>query len=178
MSHLLRRRWPIPLFIIWSGFIWVTRILNAWAPTSEESTTAKLVSTVTAGALLIGAVAAAAILVRARARDFAPTETLVLRVVAGATVAVWAVRIPLIVADPGHVVGFKVVHVALGVLSVVLAVLTWRRAGPAPIGSSRSGLSGSSGSVGSAGSAGSSGSAGSIDGAAARAVSPAANVGR
>lgn len=175
MSHLLRRRWPIPVFIVWSAFIWVTRILNAWAPTSEESTTAKLVSTVTAGALLVGVVAAAAILVRARSRDLEPVETLVLRIVAGATVAVWAVRIPLIVADPGHVVGFKVVHVALGVLSVVLAVLTWRRAGPAPIGSSRSGPSRS---VGSAGSAGSSGSAGSIDGAAVRAVSPAANVGR
>ena len=126
---MLRRRWPIAVFAAWSGYVWTTRILNAWAATSEETATAKAISTVTAVVLLAGAVAAVAILVRARSRAFAAAESFVLRAFAAATVAVWAVRIPLIVLDAEHNVAFKVVHTTLALISIVLAALTWRRAG-------------------------------------------------
>ena len=126
---MLRRRWPIAVFAAWSGYVWVTRIANAWSATSDETATAKAISTVTAVALLVGAVAAVAILARARSRAFVAAETLVLRTFAALTVAVWAVRVPLIVLDADHNVAFKVVHTALALLSVGLAALTWWRAG-------------------------------------------------
>jgi hypothetical protein len=122
---MLRRRWPVAVFVAWSGFVWVNRITNAWAPDSDESTVAKVISTVTAVALLVGAGAAVAILVRARARSLEAVEGLLLRLFAGATIAVWTVRIPLILVAE-HGVGFKVVHTLLALLSVVLAVATWR----------------------------------------------------
>lgn len=122
---MLRRRWPVAVFAAWSAFVWVNRITNAWAPDSDESTVAKIISTVTAVALLVGACAAVAILVRARSRAFGVAEAWALRLFAGATVAVWAVRVPLILVAE-HDVDFKVVHAALALLSVVLAVVTWR----------------------------------------------------
>jgi hypothetical protein len=60
-------------------------------------------------------------------------EVLVLRVFVGLTVAVWAVRVPQILLDGEHNVGFKVVHTALAVISVGLGVLTWRRATTEPL---------------------------------------------
>lgn len=153
---MLRRRWPVAVFAAWSGYVWSTRIANAWSATSDETTTAKVVSTVTAVVLLAGALAAVVILVRARARAFEAAESLVLRLAAGATVAVWAVRVPLIVADGGHDVPFKVVHGILGLLSVVLALATWRVAGREQDGGAEGGATGSG----------------------AAAVSPAANAGR
>jgi hypothetical protein len=130
---MLRRRWPIIAFAAWSAYVWVTRIANAWTPGSEETTAAKVVSTVSAGVLLVGVLATAVILVRARARALAAAEVLALRVFVGLTVAVWAVRVPQILLDGEHNVGFKVVHTALAVLSVVLGALTWRRATTDPI---------------------------------------------
>jgi hypothetical protein len=130
---MFRRRWPILAFAAWSGYVWVTRISNAWGPSSTESTSAKVVSTVSAGLLLVGVVAALAILVRARTRAFAATEVLVLRVFVGLTIAVWAVRVPQILLDGEHNAAFKVVHTALAVISVGLGVLTWRRATTEPL---------------------------------------------
>ena len=130
---MLRRRWPILAFAAWSAYVWITRISNAWGPASEETTSAKVISTVSAGVLLVGVLATVAILVRARARGFVAAEVLVLRVFVGLTVAVWAVRVPQILLDGEHNVGFKVVHTALAVLSVGLGVLTWRRATTEPL---------------------------------------------
>jgi len=130
---MLRRRWPILAFAAWSAYVWITRISNAWGPASEETTSAKVISTVSAGVLLVAVLATVAILVRARTRGFVAAEVLVLRVFVGLTVAVWAVRVPQILLDGEHNVGFKVVHTALAVISVGLGVLTWRRATTEPL---------------------------------------------
>lgn len=53
-----------------------------------------------------------------------------LAVLAGATVAVWAVRVPLVLVRD-HAVGFKVVHVVLAAGSVLLAVKAWQARRPA-----------------------------------------------
>ena len=45
------------------------------------------------------------------------------------TVVVWVERVGQILLSD-HEVGFKVVHSALGVISVVLAVAVWRTAAP------------------------------------------------
>ena len=47
------------------------------------------------------------------------------RFLAGVTVAVWAVRVPLVLVRD-HEAGFKVVHVVLAVVSVTLALLAAR----------------------------------------------------
>ena len=130
---MLRRRWPILAFALWSAYVWVTRIRNAWAPDSDETSSAKVISTVSAGLLLVGVVAALAILVRARTRAFAAAEVLALRVFVGLTIAVWAFRVPQILLDAEHNVPFKVVHTALAVISVGLGVLTWRCATTDPL---------------------------------------------
>lgn len=121
----MRRRWPVVAFILWTGYVWTTRILNAWT-SSEETVTAKVISTVVATALLLGTVALAGILVRARHRALLGSEVRVARGMAVATVVVWAVRVPQILLDGDHGVPFKVVHVLLAGLSLVLAALTWR----------------------------------------------------
>jgi hypothetical protein len=65
------------------------------------------------------------VLVRSWSRPRTHAENLLLRVFAGWTVVVWVVRVPMIlVAD--HVVGFKIVHATLGLISVGLAALVWR----------------------------------------------------
>jgi hypothetical protein len=49
----------------------------------------------------------------------------VLMVAAAATVVVWLIRVPqILTAD--HGAPFKIVHLALGVVSVVLAALVWQ----------------------------------------------------
>lgn len=130
---MFRRRWPIFAFAAWSAYVWVTRISNAWGPGSDETTAAKVISTISAGVLLVGVAATVAILVRARARGFVAAEVLVLRVFVGLTVAVWAVRVPQILLDGEHNVPFKVVHTGLAVISVGLGALTWRRATTEPL---------------------------------------------
>lgn len=48
-----------------------------------------------------------------------------LPLLAAVTVAVWAVRLPLVLVHD-HPAGFKVVHSVLAVASIGLAVLSWR----------------------------------------------------
>jgi hypothetical protein len=55
---------------------------------------------------------------------------------------VWLVRVPqILIAD--HTVAFKVVHVALGVVSVVLAALVWQIGAVARPGGDRRTMEGS-----------------------------------
>ncbi len=58
------------------------------------------------------------------------------RVLAAATVAVWAVRLPLVLAHD-HAGAFKAVHAALAVVSVALAFLSLRAVAKPPAFSSR-----------------------------------------
>ena len=103
---MLRRRWPVALFAVWSAYVWVTRIANAWAASSTETATAKSISTVTAVGLLALALGTAVVLVQARRRVFRDWEITLLRTFAGLTVVVWALRVPIIVADSGQGVPF------------------------------------------------------------------------
>ena len=123
---MLRRRWPIFAFVGWTAYVWTTRIVNAWT-VSDEATGAKVVSTVIAAGLLVAAVVGAAILVTARRRRFSSGETSFFVWFARATFVIWALRIVQILADGSRDVPFKVVHVVLGVISVVLAYATLGR---------------------------------------------------
>ncbi len=122
---MLRRRWPVIAFLAWTAYVWVTRIVNAWTA-SDESTTAKTISTVIAAALVAGAVWGAVIVVRSRARRLDAGEVTFFTWFVGATLAVWAFRVPQILLDSARDVPFKTVHVVLGIISVTLAGLTYR----------------------------------------------------
>ena len=93
---------------IWTLLLWATRIRNivgedGWSP---AELLVPLGLTVLAVAALV------------RRERFLPW-------LAGATVAVWAVRVPLVLVRD-HGAAFKVVHVVLAAVSLLLAWLTWQ----------------------------------------------------
>lgn len=124
VAGVLKRRWPLILLVGWTAFIWLTRIKNAWSA-SDETTGAKVVSTVTAVLLLVAAVAVARVLVVARRRALTAVEGRLVMILGAGTIVVWAVRIPqILLGDEG--VPFKVVHAVLGGISIALALLSMR----------------------------------------------------
>lgn len=120
----LRSRFVLLAFVLWTAFVWGNRISNTLR-SETESTGAKTFSTVLSVVLLAFAVAVVVVLVKAWKSPLAAGGAKVLMVAAALTAAVWLVRVPqILIAD--HTVAFKIVHVALGVVSVVLAALVWQ----------------------------------------------------
>lgn len=131
-------RWWAVAAVVWTSYVWTTRIVNAW--TDDESTSRAVGATVLSASFLLLAAATAAVLVRARRRRFAGAERRVLGVLAAWTTAVWLVRgVAIALAD--HDLGFIVVHEVLAVVSIGLAVQTWRvaRTGGEPAAGERTG---------------------------------------
>ena len=96
-------------FVVWTVFVWGVRIKNADG---------------SVGAVLLAAtfvIPAVGVLVTRGDR-----RRTLLRCLAAWTVLVWSVRVVDIVVLSDHTVGFKVVHVALGAISVALAVAALR----------------------------------------------------
>jgi hypothetical protein len=124
-----RRAWfALAALVAWTVFLWLNRLVNAWG-SATETTADKVVSTVLAGVLLGFALAGVVVLVRTWSAPLTAGWARVLRVFAGLTVVVWAVRVPQIfLAD--HELGFKVVHAALGVVAIALALAVWRTSRP------------------------------------------------
>ena len=123
---VLKRRWPIIVFVVWTVYVWTTRIVNAWSA-SDESTTAKVISTASAVVLLGLGIAVARVLVVARARAMTAGESRLVMILAAGTIVVWVVRVPQLLLDDRGA-AFKVVHLVLGAISVGLAALSIRRA--------------------------------------------------
>ena len=119
----IRSRVVLSVFVLWTAFVWGNRISNTLR--SEESTAAKTFSTVLSLVLLAFAVGVVVVLVKGWNAGVGAGGAKTLMAAAAFTAVVWLVRVPqILVAD--HTVGFKVVHVALGVISVVLAALVWQ----------------------------------------------------
>lgn len=97
-----RLRLPSVQLCLWTFFVWGVRIKNA-----DGSVGAIALSLV-----LIGL---AAIVLASRSNGFAVVT------LAGLTVLVWFVRVLDIAFFSDHPIGFKVVHVALGLVSILLA---------------------------------------------------------
>lgn len=120
---VLRTRVVLSVFVLWTVFVWGNRISNTLR--SEESVATKTFSTVLSVVLLAFAAVIVLVLVRSWTSGVGAGGAKVLMVAAALTVAVWLVRVPqILLAD--HAAAFKVVHVALGVISVVLAALVWQ----------------------------------------------------
>ena len=92
---------------IWTLFIWATRIRIIL---SQDGSRSALIVPVVLTVLAVGA------LIERRRW---------LALLAAATTAVWLVRLPFVLLH-SHSVAFKVVHAALAVVSIGLAVGTWR----------------------------------------------------
>ncbi len=118
--------WPIIALVVWSLYVWGTRISNALGDTAL-SAGGKAFSVGLALTFVAFAAAGSVIVIRSWSRGRTPVEVGILRAFAGWTVVVWVVRVPMIALD-NHVVGFKVVHAMLGVISIALAVWVWRTA--------------------------------------------------
>ena len=115
----VRHRVVLLVFVAWTVFVWGNRISNTLR--SDESTASKTFSTVLSIVLVLLALAVLVVTVRAWRSSIGDGGGRVLIVAAVVTILVWLVRVPqILLAD--HAAGFKVVHVALGVVSVVLAV--------------------------------------------------------
>ena len=118
-----RSRIVLLAFVAWTAFVWGNRISNTLR--SEESAGAKTFSTVLSLVLLGFAVAVVVVMAKAWKLNLGAAGAKVLMAAAAFTVVVWLVRVPMIlVAD--HGAPFKIVHVGLGVVSVVLAALVWQ----------------------------------------------------
>ncbi len=107
--------WAVFAFAAWTTFVWATRVRNI---TEDDGSTLDLVLAVGLAGL---GVAVAVVAWRSRQR-LAP----VLAVAVAATLVTWAVRAPTILLNAEHAAGFKVVHTALAVVSVALALAAWR----------------------------------------------------
>ena len=131
-----RSRIVLLAFVAWTAFVWGNRISNTLR--SEESAGAKTFSTVLSLVLLGFAVAVVVVVAKAWKSNLGTGGAKVLMAAAVLTVVVWLVRVPMIlVAD--HGAPFKIVHVGLGVVSVVLAALVWQ-IGAVALRSGRDGL--------------------------------------
>ena len=116
--------WLLVGFVAWTAYVWSTRIVNALGD-SAATAGSKAFSVGLSCTFLAFAVAGVVVAVRGWSRPLRSIEVLVLRLFAGWTVLVWVVRVPMIALDDRSV-GFKAVHAALGLISVVLAALVWR----------------------------------------------------
>ena len=119
----VRQRVLVLAFVLWTAFVWANRISNTLR--SDESTGAKTFSTVLSIVLLLFGLAVLIVTVRAWRRGLRDTGAGVLVAAGAVTVVVWVVRVPqILLAD--HTVGFKAVHVVLGLVSIALAVAVVR----------------------------------------------------
>jgi hypothetical protein len=121
------RRRPFALALVgWTFFVWTSRIANIWRDEALD-TGEKLGRTGLAVSFTLLALAVVVALWRR-----APSAALLaVGALAAWTVVVWVVRgVSILLAD--HDGAFKLVHVVLGVVSIVLAALAWREARRVP----------------------------------------------
>ena len=110
--------------VLWTLFVWGTRVRNLTGD-DEISGGERAFGYLVSALFLAAALAIVALLVGRRFERL----RMLLPVFAIATVGWWTVRSVMILVNE-HSWGFRIVHVVLGVISAVLAVVAWRAAGP------------------------------------------------
>jgi peptidoglycan/LPS O-acetylase OafA/YrhL len=114
-----RRRATVAL-VAWTFLVWTTRIANIWRD-ADLDTGERWGRTLLALSFTVLAVAVVVVV----GRRLGQATVVAVGALAAWSIAVWVVRgIGILATD--HDIGFKVVHTALAVVSIVLAVLAWR----------------------------------------------------
>jgi hypothetical protein len=123
---------PFALLVGWTLFVWATRVRNVLG--DDDLTTGERLAGLALAASFLGLAALVLVGLFARPAWLGPA----VRTLAAWTVAVWLVR-GVGIALGGHSAGFVVVHLALGVVSIGLAVAAVRAvvAGSSPVGAGR-----------------------------------------
>jgi hypothetical protein len=117
----MRRHRAAAALVGWTFLVWTTRIANIWSD-ADLDTGERWGRTLLAVSFTVLAIAAAVALWR----RLGQATVVAVGALAAWTIAVWVVRgIGILAAD--HDLGFKVVHTVLAVVSIVLAVLAWRK---------------------------------------------------
>ena len=116
----MRRRPFVLALVAWTFFVWTTRIGNIWRD-ADLDTGEKVGRTGLALSFTLLALAVVGALWRGSAR----ARLVTVGALAGWSTAVWVVRDARILAAD-HEIGFKVVHMVLALVSIVLSVLAWR----------------------------------------------------
>jgi hypothetical protein len=117
------RRRPFALALVgWTLLVWATRIANIWRDPALDGGE-RLGRTGLALSFTLLALAVAVTVWRGAPR----ASRVAVGGLAGWSVLVWVVRDARILAAD-HDLAFDVVHIALGVVSIVLAALAWREA--------------------------------------------------
>jgi hypothetical protein len=122
----MRRNLPVLALVVWTFFVWTTRIGNIWGD-DDLDTAGKVGRT----ALALSFTVLAAVVLLALWRGTGAQSRMAVLALAGWTAAVWAVRdTSILIGD--HDTAFKVVHTVLAVVSIGLAAwaLTSPRFGP------------------------------------------------
>ena len=123
----LRRNLPALALVVWTFFVWTTRIGNIWGD-DDLDTAGKVGRT----ALALSFTVLAAVVLAALWRGTSPQLRIAVLALAGWTTAVWVVRDASILFGD-HDTAFKVVHTVLAVVSTALALLAVREEARAPL---------------------------------------------
>jgi hypothetical protein len=122
------RPYPVTAFCLVTLLTWGNRIWLAWT-NAHDTLAEKLVWSIPITLFVIAGAALLGWIVRGRGVGTPPFVRAV-QVFAGATVAYWAVRAPIIVAtshpEVDDELAFKIVHVVLAVISITAAAAAWR----------------------------------------------------
>lgn len=118
-------RLVLPAFVGWTLFVWGGRLRNLAADPGGLAQAGRW-SLLGSIAFVALAVAVAVTRLGARVRPGrGPVAQAVLAALAALTVGVWVIR-GVDIAAGDHSVGFIVVHLVLAVVSISLAMLSWR----------------------------------------------------
>ncbi len=113
------RSWPAVGLAVWTLFVWLTRVRNVMGD-DDLGVADQILGMALSGSFIVLAVYVLQAVTRRRER--LGTAVLLL---AGWTTVVWIVR-GVAIATGNHSVGFVVVHLALGVISIALAFVAVR----------------------------------------------------
>ena len=132
-SPTTKQRVVLSVFVAWTAYVWVSRIVNALG-SDTESTGGKIFSVILSLVLLALTAGVVTVMVRSWNAPLTVGGAKVLAAAAGVTIVVWLIRVPqILMTDHGPEVNgtaFNIVHTLLGVVSVVLAALVWQIAVP------------------------------------------------
>lgn len=124
-----RQRVVLLAFVVWTAYVWASRIVNALG-SDTESSGEKVFSVVLSLVLLALTVGVVAVVVRSWKAPLTAGGAKVLAAAAGVTIVVWLIRVPqILMTDHGPDVNgtaFNIVHTLLGAVSIGLAALVWQ----------------------------------------------------